>query len=109
MSALNEGAILLACGKVEYTAGVPAFVWQNGGFVDAIGDTGLGDALLSLDDEYQVDPTDRIVQVNPRGGAPNTNIQVVDVDDTDIQVLGFVAAAPADADFNIWVWQRKQG
>ena len=107
MSALNEGAILLACGKVTYVGGVPTFTWQNGGFVNAIADTGAGDALFTLDAESLADPTERMVFLQPLGAAGNTNMQYVETSDTQIQVLGFVAAVATDIDFNIQVWQQK--
>lgn len=105
----NLGMTLVAAGLAQYAAGVPSWTWQTGGFNNAIGDTGVGDAAVTLQTDHQVDPTEAYIEAHAFNGAANSNINTVHSSDTAIQVLGAVAAVATDLGFYIAVYRRNQG
>ena len=102
----NVGMTLIACGFVQYNAGVPTFTWQNGGFVNAITDTGVGLATITLD--VEVDPDEGIVQCVASSATADDNACADHSSDTTILVtLGDGAGAASDHDFWISVYERE--
>ena len=97
-------ASLHAVGVITYAGGVPSFLWQSGEFA-SVGDTGVGDAAVTLQADKGVDASECAVICTPLGTALNQNITVVHTSDTIKQCLLGVAAAATDFNFQIAIYK----
>lgn len=102
-----DNMTIVAAGSVVFAAGVPSWLWQNGGFSNTITDTGAGNIGLNLPTDGGVDASESVILATPRTTLAASGLQscgVVHTSDTVKQVTllqeGAAGAASALTDFN---------
>lgn len=70
MAEQSPNSSIHALAAIQFAAGVPSFVWQDGSFAAAIQDNGVGDVTVSFVQDRQIDDTEVAYFVTSRGVAP---------------------------------------
>ncbi len=104
----NRNLEIHAAGQVAFPAGAPTFIWQSGEWA-SLGDTGVGDVLMTFNAANGVDLTEAVWCVQPMVAAGRITGSVNQTTDLacQIQIYDEATAGLIDTPFSIVVWRRN--
>lgn len=115
MAEQSPSDVIHAVAAIQFVAGAPSFLWQDGSFAAAIQDNGVGNITVSLVQDRAIDDTEAGYLITSRDVAqPDTSGTVAgsgagpnaDVDrDKLIQISNAQIPVAADVDFSLCIFK----